>query len=420
MSQSSYDVVIVGTGPGGSVAAAMLAKAGLSVLAIEKEPFPRFHIGESLTGTAGLIIRELGLADDMERLDFPDKPGVTVIGSGAESEFFVPVLNPTWQVRRSSFDRALRDRAAALGARIVGGTVTAVARDDEGKITEVEYLPRGGSSVCKARGSAVIDASGQSVFLSSKNVAGPRKIDSFGRQIAFFSHFEGVRRDRGAFGNNTTIFYSHVNHWAWVIPISPTVDSLGIVMPVDTYRDHGRSPEAALQWGLANINPELTNRFASSRRVEQVRACRDYSYSIEPFVGPNWLCVGDAHRFVDPIFSYGVSFAMTEARRASDVIVKWIDEGISQALLEREYASWSNPGQMVARDLISYFWRFPAFFQYRTQHADTRRELIQLLGGECFETEGLRTPRAFREALERAESATAQEPATPRELSHGA
>ena len=400
MSVESFDVAVIGTGPGGSVASALLADSGCSVVAIEKDAFPRFHIGESLTGTAGEIIRKLGLADQMAANDFPDKPGVNVIGKDARNEFFVPVLNPTWQVRRSTFDAMLRDTSRERGAVHRRGRVTRVLRRGDA-VTGLSYLGEGETSETEIRARVVIDASGQSVLLSQQGIAGPRKIDHFSRQIAFFAYYEGVERDPGRFSANTSIFYSEVHNWSWVIPISSTVDSVGIVIPQDVHRQLGKpSPEAAMEYGIANINPELRSRMRNARRVEPVRACRDYSYRVDPFVGDGWLCVGDSHRFLDPIFSFGVSFSMSEAERAAGAILEALETGDRLAPFEA-FAHWSDTGQGVAADLIRYFWKYPVFFGYQMQNTEIRDEVIRLFGGQCFKPDGMKTPKRFREALEK-------------------
>jgi flavin-dependent dehydrogenase len=309
MAKDFYDVIVVGSGPGGATAGAYLAKQGRSVLVVEREAFPRFHIGESLTGSAGEVIRELGLEAAMAASDYPAKPGVTVIGQQAKNEFFVPVMNATWQVRRSSFDEMLRNRAIENGVTVLSARATGVERDG-GRITGLRVIPTDGGAERVIGCRVFLDASGQNTFLSKQGVAGPARMDAFDGQIAFFAHFEDVPRDPGPFSNNTTIFYSKHHHWAWMIPISPTVDSFGIVLPRKTYTEVASSPEEALAWGIDNVNPEIAGRLRTARQVEKVRVCRDYSYRIDPFVGPNWACIGDAHRFLDPIFSFGVSFAM--------------------------------------------------------------------------------------------------------------
>ncbi|MBX2856871.1 MAG: tryptophan 7-halogenase [Rhodobacteraceae bacterium] len=395
--QEQYDVVILGTGPAGATAAAYLAKEGLSVLAVEKDDFPRFHIGESLTGSAGLVVRELGLEAAMAELDYPKKPGVTVIGHQAKNEFFVPVMEQTWQVRRSTFDALLRDRAIENGMELLSARALKVERDGD-VVTGLRVAPAGGGAERMIGCRMFIDASGQAAFLSAQGVAGPRRGDAFNGQMAFFSHYEDVPRDPGPFANNTTLFYSELHHWAWMIPISSTVDSFGVVLPKETYKQVASSPEEALAWGIANINPEIAGRFSKAHRVEKVRAFREYSYRIDPFVGPNWACLGDAHRFLDPIFSYGVSFAMMEARQiALKMTACWNDADLEEPL--RDFAKWSDTGQNIAHDLIKYFWKFPVFFGYQMQNVALRNEVIQLFGGACFHPEAMRVPALFREAL---------------------
>lgn len=136
-----FDVVTIGCGPAGAVLASFLARAGLSVLALEKEHFPRYHIGESLTGMAAAIIDDLELAEAMNQRQFPIKGGVKVIGKDAKSEFFVPVLQDTWQVRRDEFDQILLDAALKHGVTHRAGTVKKILRDGD-KVTGVSYSRR--------------------------------------------------------------------------------------------------------------------------------------------------------------------------------------------------------------------------------------------------------------------------------------
>lgn len=397
MEKDYYDVIIVGSGPGGATAAAYIAKQGKSVLVVESDPFPRFHIGESLTGSAGEVIRELDLEAKMTELEYPAKPGVTVIGQQAKNEFFVPVLNKTWQVRRSSFDKVLRDRAIECGATVLSARALGVERDGD-TIAGVRVVRSNDGLECVIGCRVFLDASGQSDFLSNQGVAGAPRVDAFNGQIAVFTHFEDVPRDPGPFSNNTTIFYSKHHHWAWMIPISPTVDSFGVVLPRKTYKQVATSPEGALTWGIDNINPEIAERLKDARQVEKLRAARDYSYRIDSFVGPNWACIGDAHRFLDPIFSFGVSFAMTEARQIAIGLDEcWQSGDFSKTFAG--FANWSNTGQNIAHDLIKYFWSYPVFFGYQMQNSVLRNEVIQLFGGACFHPENMRVPELFRDAL---------------------
>jgi flavin-dependent dehydrogenase len=377
-----YDVIVIGGGPAGSATAMLVAERGLSVLLLEKEQFPRYHIGESLTGTAGDFIERLGLVERMAELDFPAKPGVKVVGREG-AEFFVPVLRPTWQVRRAEFDHLLLRHAVSKGAdRVVGLSVTTAEHD--------------GRAI---RASLVVDASGDSVFMSRQGVAGPRRVAAFNRQIALYAQYRGVEPDAGEQHGSTVIFYRDTYHWSWLIPVSAELVSIGVVLPTTSYKLRGDTSKSAMAWGLQHLHPELTQRTASATQVNGMHASRNYSYRVDPFVGPGWLCVGDSHCFTDPIFSFGASFAMTEAQAAADAIVAAIENPAAEPELFESYAHYCNQGQGRATTLIRYFWKFPAFFAYmaKGQHAG---DLVRLLAGDCFTPEPLAATVEMKKSLD--------------------
>lgn len=395
-SEECFDVVVIGCGVSGSTLAAYLASSGVSVLAIEKESFPRYHIGESLTGMVGTILAELGLEPEMSQRQFIPKEGVKVIGRDAKSEFFVPVLRPTWHVRREEFDQMLLNKAIEFGVEHRCGTVKEILKEGD-KVVGVKYIPRGEDKKIKTvRAKVVADASGQTTFLSREKVAGERRnYDTFKKQVAVFTQFKDAIRDPGAMGDNTFLFYAQLYHWAWFIPISKDTVSVGIVVPQSKMAECGGKQET-LEWGLENINPDL------KRRVENlsygtVRTISNYSYSVDPFVGNGWLCVGDAHRFCDPIFSFGVSLGMVEAKQASIAINKALSDNnyIDHFL---EYATFCNRGQNVAQDLVLYFWQYPTFFGYQAKSA-LRKDILHLLAGDIHQVEEFPAIKMMRQAL---------------------
>lgn len=383
-----YDVVVVGGGPAGSSTAMLLAERGLSVLVLERDEFPRYHVGESLTGTAGDFISKIGLEPEMARFDFPAKPGVKVVGREAKHEFYVPVLRPTWQVRRAEFDELLLRRAITAGAEHVRATADAAIIEDDRVVGITLTLANDPNRPIEVRCSMLVDASGQSVFASRQGLAGPRRVAAFNRQIALYSQFRAIESDTGERHNCTVIFYRDTYHWAWLIPVSSTVTSIGIVLPTSSYKLRGGTAEAAMRWGLTELNPELTRRAAAAEQIEGMHVSRNYSYGVDPFVGPGWLCVGDSHAFTDPIFSFGASFAMTEAQFACETIVAALGDRSREPELLGDYAQLCNTGQARAADLIRYFWKFPAFFSYMTR-GEYGRDIIRLLAGDCFTPEPL-------------------------------
>lgn len=403
ISRTHYDVIIIGAGPAGSTAATYLTLAGLSVLIIEKETFPRYHVGESLTGMAAEIIHEFGLAEEMDTHQFPPKGGVKIIGSGARSEFFVPVLQPTWQVRRDEFDTILLENSARYGAELVLGEVKEILQEN-GRVTGVRYLPKGHSNndTREVFSEFLVDASGRAALMSRAGIAGKvTYFDEFSRQAAVFTQFKGALRDPGDMGDNTFIFYSEVYHWAWFIPLSPDVVSIGIVVPTDKLKALG-GPEAVMEWGLQNINPDLARRVESADRLEEIRAITNYSYAVDPFVGDGWLAVGDAHRFADPIFSFGASFAMVEARAASQAILEAIKTGDSSQPFA-DYAEFADRGQNAALDVIRYFWKYPVFFGFQSR-GKLRKDIRRLLSSDVHSPYELKALTLMRNTLKKYEA----------------
>lgn len=395
-----YDVAIVGGGPGSSLLAADLRQHGASVLVIERQTFPRYHIGESLTGMVGEILRELGLAEEMDRRQFPPKSGVKVLGKDEKSEFFVPVLLPTWQVRRDEFDEIMAAKALERGAVKRAGTVTDVIRDGD-RVVGLRYRPADDVTSRTVATRFVVDASGLSAFFSRIGVAGPRTLFDFDRQVAVFTQYRGARRDPGEMGQNTFIFYNQTYEWAWFIPISPDVTSVGIVAPVDRLNAQGNDPAALMAWGLEQISTDLRTRVEGSEQVEPVRSIANYSYDIRPYAGDGWLCIGDAHRFTDPIFSFGVSLSMLEGRAAANTIIQILGGADWQPAVAG-FVEHCDRGQDVVLDLLRFFWRFPAFFGFQAR-GRYRKDFIRLLGSDLYTSDDNAFARMMREQLRHAQ-----------------
>lgn len=395
---TAFDVVIVGGGPAGASAGALLAERGYRVAVIERSDFPRYHIGESLTGTVGTYLRQRGLAQAMAEQGFPVKYGVKVVGSQARNEFYVAVEpEPTWQVRREDFDRILLEDACQRGVERLALNAVEVLRDN-GRVTGLECRnPQGDTRQVRARW--VVDASGTSTFLSQLGVAGAKTPLEFGDQVVVFAQLRDCERDPGLMDGNTIIFYGERLRWAWFIPLSAEVVSVGVVMDRETWRAQKNEggPEAVFDWGLRNINPDLQRRCGGRPRVSPVRVIRDYSYRIDPYAGPGWLCVGDAHRFVDPIFSFGVAIGLMEAQMAVDTLVACLEGAPEQEALA-EYQRRCSLGQDAAQDVIRYFWRYPAFFGKQAQ-GRYRGDIMKLFAGSCHDEPPLPGLAMMRESL---------------------
>jgi flavin-dependent dehydrogenase len=320
------DVLIIGGGPGGAAAAMFLLREGIKPIVVEQEAFPRFHIGESMTGEAGQVLRRLGLEENMSRAKYPVKHGVKVYGSQGANTWFIPVsartpdwklvAGTTWQVRRSHFDGMMLEETEARGANVVRGKAVKPFLGEDGGVRGVTIRRPDGSHEDIEAG-VTLDCSGLATFLANQRATGPKYVGNYDKQVAFFSHATGAIRDSGSSGedakNNTLIFYLKKFHWAWFIPIDGEVVSLGLVVPTATYQESRQTSEEFFRGALPGINPDLARRISEIQLVEKVHVIPNYSYQVRRFCGKGFICVGDAHRFIDPIFSFGISATLREA-----------------------------------------------------------------------------------------------------------
>ena len=402
------DVAIVGGGPGGAAAAIYLARKGINSVIIEKEPPPRYHIGESMTGECGQRVRELGLGEWMMECKHPHKFGVRVYGPDGKNSFFVPVMErdrnkqlnagQTWQVRRDIFDQKMLEKAQEMGAEIVFGKAGKVLMDGEAVTGVTAELENG--KIEKISSRVVIDASGQSTFLHGAGILGHKDRGNYDSQIAIFSQVKGGLRDEGKDRDNTQILYRDKNHWAWYIPLDEEVVSVGVVVPVQYFKSRKEDMDSFFRRELHELHPELKRRLENYEVVEEVRACSNYSYEINRYVGNGYLCVGDSHRFIDPVFSFGLHFAIHEGEKAADAIAEHFASGMKMTdNTFDEYQRVCNLGMDTIQELIDAFWNNPLGFAYCVHHQHTE-DCIDLFAGRVYNetpNQGLQTMKRINE-----------------------
>lgn len=390
------DVVIVGAGPAGSGSAIFLADHGISSVIVEKEQFPRFHVGESMTGWAAEKLRSLGLAEAMEGNGFPVKYAGTVYGTSGAGKFDVPVSArtageerrevPTWQVHRGRFDQLLLETATDRGADFVQGEATQPLIDDTGKVCGVKVTADGLQEDIMA--DVVIDASGRTAWLSRQGLTGKKGRGNYANQIAVFSHVKGAVRNPGDANGNTLLFYQQTDYWAWFIPLDAEVVSIGIVVPTSYFSSKKESKEDFFLRELRELNPDLAARTVDIEFVEAIHATANFSYAIEEFTGPGYLCVGDAHRFIDPFFSFGIHLALSEGEKAAEFIAGYLD-GVGRDLDNpfAEYQTICDRGMDVVQDLIDAFWNNPLGWGYLLHYTEHGSDLLDIFGGMIYEEE---------------------------------
>src|SRR5688572_986750 len=328
MAPEQFDVIVIGGGPGGSSSSTFLAKAGRKVLVLEKEIFPRFHIGESLLPYNRAIFDELGLTETLNQQGFPRKFGAQFyIANGSKSVKFVfgqgvfTRETETIQVERATFDHILLKNARAKGADVrEGWTVTRFEEKADG--VEVQATAPDGQTH-SFRAAFLVDASGRGNMTG--NQEGIRVVHPHLKKLAVFGHFKNVRRDSGKESGDTIIVRLE-NKWFWIIPVSAEKTSVGCVMDQAEFAARKESPQQIFE-SIWKSSPVLRDRMERAELVSAFQTTSDFSYYNKRYVGKRLLRVGDAAGFMDPIFSAGVFLAMYSGRLASRTINDLLSSG---------------------------------------------------------------------------------------------
>ncbi|MEP6956730.1 MAG: NAD(P)/FAD-dependent oxidoreductase, partial [Chthoniobacterales bacterium] len=303
MALELHDVAIIGGGPAGSTAAALLARAGRRVVILERDKFPRFHIGESLLPFSMKAFARLGLHEKFKRAGFMEKFGGEMCGAcsseGVKFYFedgFGSQTDRSYQVPRAEFDKLLLDHARESGAEV--REETAVEKLDF-SADEVTLTIAGGA---KVHAKYVIDASGRNSLIGMHFKL--KKNYSHLQKISIFAHFDGVERASGRDGTLTKMVRA-IDRWFWHIPLTANRTSIGVVLDSAVFKASKLSPEEFLQRAL-DEQPILADRMQAAERVTPVHVAADFSYRNTRFTGDRWMLAGDAAGFIDPVFSSGV------------------------------------------------------------------------------------------------------------------
>ena len=336
-----YDVAIIGGGPAGSTAACLLAQAGRRVIVLEREKFPRFHIGESLLPYSMPVFDRLGIRDVLDRTCQPKHGAELITACGTRHiifhfrDGFRLAHHRSYQVERATFDKLLLDNAAARGAEVREETgVAGVDFDDDGATVRL-----GGNDGGAIRARYVIDASGRNTVIGQQFRL--KKSYPHLHKFSVFAHYDNVRREEGDDGCTLTRMVRARDRWFWVIPLSDTRTSIGMVTDTETFKRMRLSPEEALESSFRE-QPHFEDILAAATRVTPVYSAGDYSYRNTRFAGPRWLLAGDAAGFIDPVFSTGVFIAIASGEQAADAIHAVLEKPARAARLFGRYEKRLN------------------------------------------------------------------------------
>ena len=307
------DVLVIGGGPAGSTAGALLAQRGHKVVILEKEHHPRFHIGESLLPANLPLLEKLGVADAVKAIGM-EKWGAEFVSPWHDAKSQTFQFGDAWdktmpfsyQVRRSEFDEILIRNAASLGAEVIEGC----------RVREVVFAPDQSGATVHAqhedgriqhwRARFVVDASGRDTLLGKQfdiKRRNPKHNSS-----ALYAHFTGAKRHPGQDEGNITIFWFD-HGWFWLIPLADGTTSIGAVVWPHYLKSRSKPVKDFFLDTIA-LCPALSERLVHATLSSEVEATGNFSYSCERTHGPNYLLIGDAFAFIDPVFSSGVMLAM--------------------------------------------------------------------------------------------------------------
>jgi flavin-dependent dehydrogenase len=386
--RSEHDVIVVGGGPGGSTTAALLAEHGHRVLLLEREPFPRYHIGESLIPYTWFTLDRLGVLDWLRNSACPKKYSVqfvSITGRVSQPFYFFQTIKHecslTWQVWRSEFDAMLLDNARRKGAEVRQGVAVRDVIMDGNRVVGVRADAEGGGQQ-EIFAQAVVDATGRDSMLSRR--FGWKERDSELNKIAVWSYFKGAQRDPGLDEGATTVAYVPQKGWFWYIPLHSDIVSVGVVgEPGYLYRDT-RDPNAIFARELKAC-AWIHEHVKVGKQVEPVRVTGEYSYHSSQIGGDGFCLVGDAFAFLDPLFSTGVFLALKSGEMAADTLHAALDAGDVSAGRFREYYEKQRHAVMSFRRLVLAFYDLTfSFREFLQDYPHLHSLVVDTLVGNVF------------------------------------
>jgi FADH2-dependent halogenase len=349
---NTWDVIIIGGGPAGSSAACTLRKAGRKVLVLEKEKFPRFHIGESLLPYNRPIFDELGVWSKIQAAGFMVKRGAQFwMGDGSLhtrlnfSKGSFTEFPESIQVERAKFDDILLRHAEELGAEVREEALVTEHRIERESVT-VKFRAKDGTEH-EAQAAFLMDASGLNNFTANREKL--REYYPGHKKIAIFGHYSGVQMTEGE-EKGDILIVRRENSWFWMIPLADDKVSVGLVLDVNDFKALQQEPQAVFDDAVLSTKA-VHDRMINARPITQGHVLSDFSYTNRKLVSDRVVRVGDAAGFIDPIFSSGVMLAMNSGQRGAQVVHAALAAGKAMTFAMRRY-EWST------RKHVSRFWQF--------------------------------------------------------------
>jgi len=383
--KTDVDVLVIGAGPAGTVATALLQRAGFRLLVVEKQQFPRFVIGESLLPHCMDFLQEAGLLDAVAKQGFMQKNGAVFHRTGGVCNFdfatqFTAGWQYTYQVPRADFDLALANAVATLGVEMLYGHGVSAVEFHETHAAAVLDQPDGSQRTVTAK--FILDCSGYGRVL-------PRLLDlerpsDFPVREALFTHVTGDHRPEGREEGKIWACLHPEGAWLWIIPFSNGKTSVGAVATPEFFARYPENPEARLR-AIISTDPSAGPRMRDAQFTFEPRRIAGYACAVKQLHGPRFALVGNATEFLDPIFSSGVTLALASASRASKVLTRELrGETVDW---QADYAEHVMQGINAFRAYVTawYDGTLPDIFFNAGRNPDIMRQICSVLAGYVWD-----------------------------------
>jgi flavin-dependent dehydrogenase len=388
LSDPSYEVIVIGGGPAGSAAAATLALRGRRVLLLEREKFPRYHIGESLLPYCYYPLQRIGLLEKMKRSPFVKKYSVQFVntcGTASHPFYFFERLKDqaaqTWQVLRSEFDQLLLEHAREQGVEVREETAAREFLREHGRITGVQAEHKSGETFT-VHAPLTIDASGRDALAIARYRWRIR--DPYLNKIAIWTYFRGAMRDPGIDEGATTVAYVPEKGWFWYIPLAGDVVSVGVVAEREYLYRESRDPQTIFH-REAQKNAWLAAHLAPGKPCGPYRVTSEFSYRSRHCATDGLVLTGDAFAFLDPVFSSGVFLALRGGEMAAEAAHAALAANNVSAERFEEYGRQLCSGIEAMRRMVYAF--YDQAFSFRVfvdTYPELQGEVTDCLMGNLF------------------------------------
>jgi flavin-dependent dehydrogenase len=387
MKTEQTDVLVIGAGPAGTVAASIIKKAGFSVRIVEKMKFPRFVIGESLLPRCMEALDEAGFLEAIQEKGFQQKFGAKFVKDGKVCDYlfadqFTPGWSTTWQVPRAEFDKTLADACEKMGIHLdYETTVTGIEFNGSDSVTTVEDI-NGNKSLIEAK--FIVDGSGYGrVIPRLFNMDKPSNLPP---RKTLFTHVVDTKRTMDDEPNRITVIVHQKGIWIWVIPFSNGNTSVGFVGEPEFFTStDGLTPEEQLRALLAT-QPYLAERMKDVEFIFEPKTIQSWSSTTNKFYGDGFVLTGNVTEFLDPVFSSGVTLATVSSQTAANLVIKQLKgENVDW---EKEYTEVMMQGVNTFRSYVMAWYEgtLDTIFFADNPDIEVKNMICSVLAGYVWDT----------------------------------